>query len=193
MESFEFQRRPIAQGRMAPLGVIPTLDEIEHGLPRLGMRGQGHAVEQFALQRLNDPFGAQVVRHRPAHNPPPEPIENDSQLKEADQRRHVGDIGDPQAIPRVGLKVPLDPVWCRRNLRVPTRRARPTVTAHTGDARSAHHPRHPLAAAGMDRLDSHRQLRIGLPAGRPWPPTPSVVPARGDAKHSGQRGDTKTP
>ena len=62
MESFEFQRRPIAQSRMASMGVIPTFDEIEHCLPRRGMRGQGHAVEQFAFQRRKETLGHRVIK-----------------------------------------------------------------------------------------------------------------------------------
>ena len=46
---------------MALLGVIATFDEIERGLPRLGMRGQGHPLEQFALQRRKETLGHRVI------------------------------------------------------------------------------------------------------------------------------------
>ncbi len=105
------------------------------------------------------------------------------------------------------------PTTRRLGLRIPTGRARRATAADTGHARGAHHPRDPLAAdrhagvsqfgmnprravrppaAGMDRLHTRRQVRIGLRASRQWPPTPRVVPARGDAEHAGHRGDTET-
>ena len=92
------------------------------------------ALHHGHLQHLNDALGALLVRHRPAQNPPAEHVENDSQVQEAAARRHVADIGDPQAIWCVGMEVPLDPIRCRRNLRISTRRARRTATTHTGHA-----------------------------------------------------------
>ena len=106
-----------------------------------------------------------------------------AQVEEACQGRNVGDVGHPQAVRRVGLEAPLDPVRGRPRLHLPARRAGAAAPAHPGDACLAHHPRDPLAAdrdtgfgqfgvnprravrapaPGMNLLHAGRQLRIGL-------------------------------
>ena len=117
----------------------------------------GPALLHGHLQCLDYQLGAQVRRHRPAHDPPAEHVENDGQVEEADERRDVGDVGDPQAIRRVRLEVALDPIRRRPGLYISARRARPAAPAHAGDARRTHHPCDPLAA---DRDASFGQFGV---------------------------------
>ena len=95
----------------------------------------GPALLHGHLQCLDYQLGAQVRRHRPAHDPPAEHVEDDGQVEEARQGRNVGDVGDPQAIRRVSLEAALDPVrrrptcTSRRVVRGPRRRLTPTMPA----------------------------------------------------------------
>ena len=66
--------------------------------------------------------------------------------RRACQGRNVGDVGDPQAIRRVGLETAFDPIRRRPDLHIPARRAGAAAPAHAGHPRGAHHPRDPLAA-----------------------------------------------
>ena len=49
-------------------------------------------------QRLDHQRGTKMPRHRPAHDPTAEHVENDGQIQEARQRRDVGDVGDPEPV-----------------------------------------------------------------------------------------------
>ena len=65
METFELQRRHIAQCRMAAARVVPSFHEIKHGRPRLGVRRQGGAVEQVRTR-------ASRRSSRPSHSSKPQ-------------------------------------------------------------------------------------------------------------------------
>ena len=89
------------------------------------------------------------------------------QVEEADQRRDVGDVGDPQAIRRVRREVALDPLRGRPGLYISARRARPAAPAHPRNARRAHHPRDPLAAdrdAGLGQFSVNPRRTVRSPA-----------------------------
>ena len=143
------------------------------------------ALRHRHLQRLEHQRRAQVRGDRPAHDPAAEHVEDDGQVEEACQGRHVGDISDPEAIRRIRFEAPLDPIRCRPGLGSPARRARAAAPAHPGDAQGAHHSRDALAAdrdagcgqlgvnprrairspaAGVNRLHAGRQVRIGSSA-----------------------------
>ena len=49
---------------MAPSRVVPTFDEIKNGRPRLGVRRQGRAVEQLALERREEALGHRILQSR---------------------------------------------------------------------------------------------------------------------------------
>ena len=74
-ETFEIQRRQVAQRGMTPPRVVPPFDEREHRRPRLGVRRPLRAVEQLALQRREEALGHRVVEavadrtHRRRHAP----------------------------------------------------------------------------------------------------------------------------
>ena len=106
----------------------------------------------------------------------------DLQIQKADERRDVGNAGDPQTVRRVRLEVALDPLRRRPGLYISARRAQPAAPAHARDARRTHHPCDPLAAdrdAGFGQFGVNpwrtvrspiicvrsyagRQVRIGL-------------------------------
>ena len=79
--TFEMLRRPLEFTLTASVRMMndPVRRALRHG----------------HLQRLNDQLGGQVIRRRPAHNPPAEHVENDGQIQEADERRHVG-VSSPE-------------------------------------------------------------------------------------------------
>ena len=68
------------------------------------------ALPHGHLQRLGHQRCAQVRRHRPTHDTPAEYVENDGEVGEAGAGRHVGDVGEPQAIRRIGLEAVVDPI-----------------------------------------------------------------------------------
>ena len=100
----------------------------------------GHA------EGIEHEFGAQVPGHRPAHDSAAEHVEDDGQVQESRQGRHVGDVSHPQPVRGVGVELTLHQVRCRAGLGVAACGARPLAPAHAGQARLAHHPSHPLAA-----------------------------------------------
>ena len=56
------------------------------------------------------------------------------QIQEPRPGRHVGDVGDPQTVGGIGLKLTLDPVRSRTVAALRTRGARPPVPAHPDQA-----------------------------------------------------------
>ena len=69
MKTFELQRRRVAQRGMAAPRVVPPFNELEHGRPRLSVRGQGRAGEQFALKRREEALGRIVLVRMRFHQP----------------------------------------------------------------------------------------------------------------------------
>ena len=92
--------------------------------------------------RCTGSLGPKVGRHRPADDATAEDIEDDRQIQKAGPDGHVRDIGDPQRIRSLRVKVSPDQVRCRRRF----------GAAHGGDAvfaprhasypRLSHQPRH---------------------------------------------------
>ena len=159
-------------------------------------------------------FGAQVPGHRPAHDPAAEHVEDDGQVQESRQGRHVGDVSHPQPVRGVGVELTLHQVRRRAGLGVAACGARPLAPAHAGQARLAHHPSHPLAAhrqALLGQLGLNPRRTVAPPAMRVNRPhadsegfvaalshrtlslTPRIEPARawGGSGHSGHRGDAQ--
>jgi hypothetical protein len=113
-----------------------------------------------------------VVRHRPAHDPPAEAIQDGSEIEPPFQGRDVGNIGQPQAIGGADLgrgEGALDPVegGCRRP--IGHGGAHPTPLAmHTTQPGLAHQAGHPATADRLTllpQIDLHTPPAVGLPAG----------------------------
>ena len=94
------------------------------------------------LERGEHELGAQVRRHRPAHDLAAEDVEHDRQVEEARAGRDVRDVGDPELVGLGGGEVTLDQV------------------RHPGDARVRHRGLGLLLAAG-DALDAGRLHQAG--------------------------------
>ncbi len=71
MKTFELQRRRVAQRGMAAPRVVPAFNELEHGRPRLSVRGQGRAGEQLALERREEVSAIALSKQSPT-----EPIDS---------------------------------------------------------------------------------------------------------------------
>ena len=60
--------------------------------------------------------------------------------------RHVGDVGHPKPVRRIGLELAFDPVRHRTMTRRHARGAHASASAHPGQARLAHQTSYPFAA-----------------------------------------------
>ena len=74
----------------------------------------GHGVE--------DDLGFEVVRHGPPDNAPGEGVEYDSEIQKPRPCRHIGDIGDPERIRLVCVKVSIDKIGGRPDALIADRR-----------------------------------------------------------------------
>ena len=121
------------------------------------------------VEGIEHELGAQVPGHRPAHDPAAEHVEDDGQVQESRQGRHVGDVSHPQPVRGVGVELALHQVRHRAGLGVAACGARPLAPAHAGQARLAHHPSHPLAAhrrALLGQLGLNARRTVAPPAMR---------------------------
>ena len=135
--------------RAADAHRLAALAEEQRGVLRAVIGVVNDTLTRFAvpdrhLQRPDDQRGAQVRRHRPAHDPAAEHVEDHRQIEKALVLcRHVGDVRDPEHIGRARRKRPLDEVgdwlgqWIapRRLEGASAMAAHQTVPAHeTGNA-----------------------------------------------------------
>ena len=67
-------------------------------------------LPQCHVERLDHQLGTQVIGHRPAHQPPAEGVDDDRQKQESGPGRHVGDVGNPKTIRRIGFEPALNEV-----------------------------------------------------------------------------------
>ena len=87
------------------------------------------------LQGVEHEFGAQVRGHRPAHDSAAEHVEDDGQVHESRQSRHVSDVSHSQPVWSIGMEAALDQVRRRAGLGVaacvrgPLRRLTPAKPA----------------------------------------------------------------
>ena len=173
----------------------------------------GAALPDRHVQRLKHQLGAKMVGHGPPHHLAAEHVEHDGQVQKPRRGRHVGDIGHPDAVWRIGPEHPFHPVRGRATARLRARGARAPAPAHPGQARLAHQPRdafaaHPASAREQLRVHSRhpvRAMRIAVDAAnhraqllvatgptRPSTTSPRGVPAGGDAQHPAHRGHPMT-
>ena len=161
----------------------------------------GTPARQGHVQRVEHQFGTKMIGHRPSHDAPAEHIEHDGQIQKPLPGRHVGDIGHPETIRHIGVKLALDAV--RRGTTTPIHcgGARAPASAHPGQARLTHQARHsltahsaspgrqlgvdsrhPVGASGRLVNTAHPgvQLLVAPGARRHRPTSPSVEPAGGD-------------
>src|SRR5438270_11334782 len=83
-------------------------------------------ARQRQLDRLQDQFGAQVVRHRPAAAVATEGVEYRRQVEPALVGRYIRDVRHPQLVrfpDLLGREAALDPIWGGRRLPVAGGRA----------------------------------------------------------------------
>ena len=73
--------------------------------------GNPHRASTGRLdQRLEHELGAQMIGHRPAHDPAAARVDHDREEQESGPGRHVGDVGDPELVGCIGLESTLDEV-----------------------------------------------------------------------------------
>ena len=101
----------------------------------------GATLPDRHVQRREHQLGTKMMGHGPPDHLAAEHVEHDGQVYESGPGRDIGDVGDPQAIGRIGLKLTLDPVRSRVVAAVRARGARAAAPAHPGQART-------LASAG---------------------------------------------
>ena len=144
----------VALARGAGRGTHPhlpaALAERHRGVLRALVRMMDHllgpALADGHVQRFEDQFGAKVVVHRPTHDAPAVHVEHHGQEHEPRPGRHVGDVGDPEPVRRLGVEVSFDQVRRRPLARLRARGARTPAPAHPCQPFLAHPPRHALAA-----------------------------------------------
>jgi hypothetical protein len=115
------------------------------------------ALVQSHLERLEHELGAQVRRHRPAHDLAAPRVDDHRQIQEPAPRRHVGDVRDPEPIRSPGREHALDEIRRRPRVAIAHRRCRKAPSAYAGEACRVHQPRDPLA---RDRDAARAQLRV---------------------------------
>jgi hypothetical protein len=62
------------------------------------------------VERVQDELGAQVVSHRPAHDPPRERVEDHREIQPPFAGALLGDVSDPEPVGPGRGEVPLDQV-----------------------------------------------------------------------------------
>jgi len=61
MPLFKGKRRLVPKGRVAPLGIVPPLDEVEDRRARLGGRAERRPIEELTLERREETLAQRVV------------------------------------------------------------------------------------------------------------------------------------
>jgi len=152
-----------APGRPSGVRSLPApFPERERGVlsPLVAMTDDalGAALCDRHVQRCEHQLGSKMVGHGPPDHLAAEHIEHDGQEHESGPGRHVGDIGDPEAVRGVGAELAFDPVQSRSRcvVRVPRRRLTPANPDwHISRAtrlRPARHPWRPRSACTRGTL-----------------------------------------
>jgi len=125
------------------------------------LAGDGH------LEGSGDELGVLVGRHRPAHDPPGEDIEDDRQEQEARPRGDVGDVGHPPLPRSRGGEVTFHEIRGGTGPLVAAGGAAELAPGHALDAGAVHQPGYPVASHILvvlfDQLGSDAPIAIGLP------------------------------
>jgi hypothetical protein len=130
---------------------------VDQGVGRSAPR-QGH------LQGPQRQLGAQVIGHRPAHHAAREAVQHRRQVEPALPGADVGDIADPELVWMRRGEVPLHQVrqQCEG---IPDGGAPVALGNASGEAGTAHQPRHPFAAVPVAadvqlRVDAGSTVRL---------------------------------
>jgi len=91
--------------------------------------GGGLAAQDGHLERVEHELCAQVVAHRPADTATAPGVDDRRQEQISLPRRHVGDVGDPEAVRLRSPKAPAHEVLGRRGLSRLPRRLRALAAA----------------------------------------------------------------
>ena len=78
------------------------------------------ALPNRHLQRVQNQFCAQMIRHRPTNDLPAPGVQHDREIQEPVRRRHEGDVGDPEFVPAHGGEIAIHQI--RRRSRIVSRR-----------------------------------------------------------------------
>ena len=110
-------------------GVLRSLIGMMHDIHRV-------TLAQRQVQRLRNPFSAQMVGPRPTHPLAAEGIQHDRQEHKTDPGGPGGDVCHPQPIRCVGIKVPLHPIRRQTGRGRSYRGGDPLAPAHAVQNRS---------------------------------------------------------
>ena len=156
MQPLEVDWQQMAQRRMPPMRIVPTLDDFVDGTVRLGPCAECAPAQQLTFQGSIEPLRHGIVEAVPdtAHRrpytgfltAPAEYVQHHRQVQKALPGRHIGDVRHPQPIRGLGGKRPLHQVRCRSNCLVAGRRAATLAAAGALQALGLHQLRHPFAA-----------------------------------------------
>ena len=110
----------------------------------------GFALSDSHVEGVHNQLSPQVVLHGPSDDPATEHVEHDGQIQKPAHRRHVGDVGHPEPVGRLGPEVAIHEVGRRPGLLITSRRGRsaPAVTS-PHQARNAHQPSDALAPVSL--------------------------------------------
>ncbi len=70
-------------------------------------------------ERVDDQLRLEIVAHRPADDPARAHVHHDSQEQVTLERRHGGQVGEPEPVRSLGREATLDQVGRRRRLAIP--------------------------------------------------------------------------
>ena len=134
----------------------------------------GRPGRQGQLEGVQHQLGAQVVGHRPAHHAPAEGVQHRRQVQPALLRRHIRDVGQPQAVRRERVEVRAVPGSGRPGgRRVGDGGAGPPPAAGGSPAspgrRISRATRlRPCRAPGRPQLGVDPRAAVGRPGSRAW-------------------------
>jgi hypothetical protein len=172
----------------------------------------GLALGDRHVQGVQDQFGAQVLSHGPADDPPGEGIEDHGEIEPALVGALLGDIGDPQPVRCWWGEVALDQVRCWGGLWVAAGQPAQPAPMAALEASSAHQSGHAFAAhvqvqtkpqlgvhtrgaigpaaAGMDLADLVSERLVSHGPLRQRPARPGVIARACHTQHAGKAGDS---
>lgn len=99
------------------------------------------------LQRVDNEFGADVIRDRPAHHASAERVEHRGEIHRAFTGPMFGHVHHPQSVGTVGVELAADEILAGLRGRVSSGAAPPATAIDPGNAGLAHEALDPLAGA----------------------------------------------
>jgi hypothetical protein len=163
------------------------------------------------VQRVQDPFGAQVLSHRPADDPAGEGVQHHRHIQPTLAGALLGDVGHPQPVRSWWSDVALDQVGRWSGVRVAAGQTAQPAPVAALQASGAHQPGHAFAphlraqtqpqlgvhargaigpaAAGVDLADLLGERLVGHRPLRWRPARPGVIARACHTQHAGKTGD----